>query len=250
MRLAPTRTRQIARYQRLIEGVQWPRLFMGFIVALAAAVGFLASFALLHAGVDPLWLRYPMAIAVAYLAFLFLLWCWLRVRHHDVLSGVDLTAPAPRTGTPWEPGGGRFGGGGASGSFDAGPALEQVSAETTSTFVAASSDAADAGGVFDLEELGFVLVAIAALIGAVFAAVWIIWAAPALLTELMLDAALATGLYRRLHGVAREHWLRTAIRRTVWPFIGVALLFSLAGGAMQIYAPHAKSIGAVIQHVR
>ena len=80
-----------------------------------------------------------------------------------------------------------------------------------------------------------------------FAAVWIVWAAPALLAELMVDAALATGLYRRRPGVEREHWLRTAVRRTVWPFVGVAVLFSLAGGAIQIYAPNAKSIGAVIQ---
>jgi hypothetical protein len=82
----------------------------------------------------------------------------------------------------------------------------------------------------------------------VFAAAGIVWVAPALFAELMVDAALATGLYRRLPGVEREHWLRTAVRRTVWPFVGVAVLFSLAGGAMQIYAPDAKSIGAVIQH--
>jgi hypothetical protein len=37
-------------------------------------------------------------------------------------------------------------------------------------------------------------------------------------------------------------------RRTVWPLVGIAILFSLAGAAMQAYAPGAKSIGQVIQY--
>jgi uncharacterized membrane protein YgcG len=251
--VAGRRTTEIAKLQRLIERMQLPRLSMMLIVALTAAVGFLASFALLHVGVGALWLRYPIAIAVAYAAFLFFLWCWLRLRRNDVFDGFDILTPGPRSGASfeeaWEGGGGRFGGGGASGSFDDSP-VGGVVAESGSSLSSAGSEGADAASAFDLEDLAFVLLAIAALIGGVWAAVWIVWAAPALLAELMLDAALATGLYRRLQGVERDHWLRTAVRRTAWPFAGVALLFSLVGGGLQIYAPHAKSIGQVIQHYK
>jgi hypothetical protein len=128
MRHAANRRREIARLQRLIERVHWPRLSMMLVVTLTAAAGFLASFALLHAGVNALWSRYLIAVAIAYLAFLFFLWCWLRLRRDGVPDGFD--------------------------------------------------------------------------------------------------------------------------RRTTWPFVAVALSFSLAGGAMQIYAPDAKSIGQVSQHYK
>ena len=250
--IAGRRTHEIGLLQRLLERRQSPRLAMMLIVVLTAAVGFLASFLLLHAGVGALWLRYPMSIAAAYLAFLCFVGCWLRLRRDDLLGSFDVAIPAPRTSpayeNPWEPGGGRFGGAGASGSFDD-PPFGHV-AEHAPNASSGSSDVADAAGAFDLEELSFILLAIAALIGAVLAALWIVWAAPALLAELMLDTALATGLYRRLHGVEREHWLRTAVCRTVWPFVAVAVLFSLMGAAMQFYAPQARAIGQVIQHYK
>lgn len=249
-----SRRSEIARLQRLIERAHSPRLSMMLIGALTAAVGFLASVVLLHAGVGSLGLRYPMATAIAYAAFLFFLWYWLRVRRDDVLDVLDFPSPGSLGGssssaaTPWEPGGGRFGGGGASGSFADGAQHAHLSAEGDASSAAGSTGLADAAEAFDLEDLTFVLLAIAALTAAAWATLWIVWAAPTLLAELMLDAALATGLYRRLRGVEGDHWLRTAVRRTVWPFIVVALSFSLAGGGMQIYAPEAKSIGQVLQH--
>ncbi len=88
--------------------------------------------------------------------------------------------------------------------------------------------------------------AIVALVGAACAALWMVWTAPALFAELLLDIGLAAGLYRRLRAVKGDHWLRTAIRRTAGPFVAVALLFALAGAVMQSYAPGAKSIGEVI----
>ena len=111
-----------------------------------------------------------------------------------------------------------------------------------------NSFAADASGALDAEEGVFVVLAILALVGALGATLWVVWAAPALLAELVLDAALAAGLYGRLRKVQEGHWLRTAIRLTGWRFIAVATLFALAGAAMQGYAPDARSLGEVIQH--
>lgn len=88
-----SRGREIARIQRLIERLHSPRLQMMLIVALTGAVGWLASFVLLHAGVDSLWSRYPVAVAIAYIAFLFFLWCWLRLRRDDLLDGLDIPTP-------------------------------------------------------------------------------------------------------------------------------------------------------------
>jgi hypothetical protein len=229
-----------------------PRLQMMLIVALTGAVGFLTSFTLLHSGVDAMWLRYSAAVAIAYAAFLFFLWCWLRLKSEDVIDGLEL--PVPGSGSdgaiadhPWQGGGGRSGGGGASGSWDDGPAFGQGYSEF-SPATADSTSLPDAAGAIDLEELGLVLLAIAALLGAAWAVLSIVWVAPALFAELLLDAALAAGLYRRLRSVDGDHWLRTAVSRTGWRFAGVAALFAVAGALMQLYAPEARSIGQVMQH--
>jgi len=215
------RGREIARIRRLIERLHAPRLQMALIVALTGAVGLLASFALLHAGVDSLWLRYPVAVALAYLAFLLFLWFWLRLRSADLLDFLQIDT--------------------SDGLFD--------DREVTQ-FSFPGSGVPDGGVTFDLDELGVVLVAAVALVGAACAAVWMVWTAPTLLAELLLDVVLSAGLYRRIRAVKGDHWLRTAIRRTAWPFVAVALLFALAGGVMQAYAPSAKSVGEVIRYYK
>jgi hypothetical protein len=231
---------------------------MALIVALTAAIGFLASFVLMHAGVDALWLRYPLAVAIAYVAFLFMLWCWLRSRGGELIDGLDLVDPVLGQGLPGSighdiselearPGGGEFGGGGASGSWD-GPEAGPEVAEASSAFSSPSVEVPGVGDALDLEGLAFVLLALALLGGAVWAACLVVWTAPVLLAEVLLDAALATGLYRRLRGVRGDHWLKTAIRRTIWPFAAVAATFALAGALLQACAPDAKSIGQVIEH--
>jgi hypothetical protein len=232
---------------------------MTLIVAVTGAVGFLASFALLYAGVNALWLRYPVAVATAYAAFLFFLWSWLRLRRDDRFDGLDIPIPnsSPSASVdstlqfpdkPFQPGGGVFGGGGASGFSGKAPEVAGWPSKTVAGSSAETPGVADVAGLLPLEELAAVILAIVALVGAALAALWIIWAAPALLAELLLDATLAAGLYRRLRGVQGDHWLRTAVGRTGWPFIVVGVLFALAGAAMQAYAPGAKSIGQVIQY--
>jgi hypothetical protein len=187
-------------------------------------------------------------------AFLFLLWRWLRSRSAEILDLVDIPTPEPVAGSELpaqhlEPGGGQFGGGGASDAFAESPELIRFSSEPEPGLSGASSSVSDATGALDLEDIGIVLVAVVALIGAAWAALSIIWAAPTLFAELLLDVLLAAGLYRRLRTVRGGRWLRTAIRRTGGPFVAVALLFGLAGAAMQAYAPGARSLGEVISRL-
>ncbi len=260
---ADPREREVARLRRLLERAHSPRLHMVLIVSLTGAAGFLASATLRTFGVDALWLRYLLAVAFAYGAFLGLLWAWLYVRRDDLLDAgdvldlVDVTVgPAPNAvSTALEPGsegfgGGAFGGGGAGGSFDdAGAALghaEVAHAVETGGLDVSDGGAAEAvSSAFDLDDLAFVLVAIAALAGALWAALWLVWGAPLLLAEVLFDAALAAGLYRRLRDVRGEHWLRTALRRTAAPFAALAVLLAVAGGILQHLAPEASSIGEV-----
>jgi hypothetical protein len=256
-RATDAREREVARLRRLIEHAHAPRLQMMLIVALTGAGGFLASAFLLSFGVEALWLRYALAVVLAYLVFLFLLWSWLRLRHDDLVDGIDLIDATLRAGAPapCEFGGGAFGGGGAGGSFDDAPAPASHAVAHASAGDAAPPKAGGglseaAAGALDLDELAAVVVAIAALAGALLAVFSLVWAAPVLLAELVFNAALAAGLYRRLRGVRGEHWLRTALRRTAGPFAVVALLFAVAGGALQHVVPEARSIGQVVDALR
>jgi len=211
------RRSEIARLRERLERDHWPRLQMSLIVLLTGAVGFLASYALLGAGIEAMALRYPLAAAGAYLAFLALLWTWARTREHDAWTEAD----------PTEIG------------FDAGgrPAAQAAEAGDGDWGLSA----ADAG-----DEAAWVLAALAAALCAVLAALWVIWIAPALMAELILDVALAGGLYRRLRRIETSHWLSTALRRTALPFLIIAAIAAGAGAAGAAYAPGAQTVGEVL----
>jgi hypothetical protein len=222
-----------------------PRLQVSVILLLTGLAGFLTSFLLLHLGISRMWLRYPIAIAVAYCVFLLLLhlWLWLqRGRKLDPpldVPGPDLLPDAlPRASESLRfGGGGDFGGGGAGGSWEGGPSSSSgVSADSVSDAV--SFDV-------DLETGWLVVLAIVALIGGLVASFYIIYIAPALLAEIIVDGILMVGLFKRMKRIDRRHWLQGALRQTILPAILVGVLFTVAGYVMQRAVPEAQSIGEV-----
>ncbi|WP_428420579.1 hypothetical protein [Methylibium sp.] len=250
-----TRSLVVLRLQRQLEAGSWPRLQMSLIVALTGAAGLLCSFLLLHAGVDRMALRYPLALAGAYGVFLCLLWLWLRTKASDYGDVPDPTGFLPSGGGLGDAplplhsgGGGDFGGGGASGSFDgpAGAWADVAPAPSTSVDLPSIGDAA--GSAFDADELAIPLVAIALAVGLALASLYVVYVAPALFAELLLDGALSYTLYRRLRaGDDSRHWFTTALRRTALPFALTAVFLAVAGAALSTYAPRARSIGEALR---
>jgi hypothetical protein len=220
---------------------------MSLLVGITGGAGFVASHLLLKAGLTEMWLRYLAAFSIAYLIFLALLWLWMRTRAEDYVDAPDFL-PSSRRGPDkpsFEGKGGEFGGGGASGRFD-GPA--------DSAYIE-SSDTLDCigkavGSVADTDELVIPLVALAVLATLILSSFWVIYSAPVLFAELLVDGVLAAGLYRRLRGLGNRHWLETAIRRTVVPFVVATLIAALVGWGMSLYAPEARSIGDVLLHAK
>src|SRR5688500_5100123 len=89
----------IQRLRRQLERHGYPRLQMLLLVALTGGAGFLASYGLLHAGLETLAWRYGLAVAIAYVFFLLLLWLWLRTGAEDyALEDVllEMADAAPR----------------------------------------------------------------------------------------------------------------------------------------------------------
>ena len=116
-----------------------------------------------------------------------------------------------------------------------------------------SSGGGSAGGGWDLDldEGAVWLIPIAIIVAIALGVVtYLVYLAPTLFAELLLDAGLAAGLYHRLMRTERRSWLTTAIRNTVVPACFVAALLALAGTIMQAVVPTAVSIGGVVSQLR
>lgn len=243
------RQRKIEFIRRRLLRKSYPRLHASLILLLTGIAGFLASVVLLRFGLSSMWLRYPVAILLAYGVFLILLRMWLslsRPREWELDEIVDTTSEVISDLPPGsEPGFGDvgdFAGGGAGGVWE-----ESVSTVTTT----ATNSSPSTGFSFDLdlEEGWLILIAIVAIIGGAIAALYIVYIAPALLAEILLDGVLLAGLYKQVKSIEHRHWFTTAIRRTVLSAILVAVFFGVAGYAMQRTAPEARSVGEVWKHL-
>lgn len=239
----------VQRVKRRLIRESFPRLQMALIVALTGGFGLLASFTLLRLGLDSMALRYPLALAFAYLFFLFLIWLWLRTNADDYRDAPDIVNLALSRGESGGPpdlqsgGGGDFGGGGATAAFDGSAApVDEAVASPLGTVREAAETAAQA------DEAAIPLAAIALAVGIAVASLYVVYIAPVLFAEVLVDGALSYALFRHLRGQDRQHWLASAFGRTIWPFTATAVFLMVVGAAMAAYAPGAKSVGQVVKH--
>ena len=237
--------------QRRLEHEGFPRVQMTLIVTLTGATGLLSSFLMLRGGVESMALRYPLALAIAYLAFLFMLWLWLRTKSDDYPLDIPDFSGSPSGGSghsaPFSGGGGQSGGGGASGSWDAAPDTSVNLSSGDSSIGDGVGDAV--GAVADgADELVVPLAVIALIIGLALASLYVIWIAPALFAELAVDGALSVALYKHLRKTDEPHWLMTACKRTMLPFLITGVFLSALGAVMSHYAPGARSVGEAMRY--
>jgi hypothetical protein len=189
-------------------------------VVVAGVSGLVTSFVALHLGLTRMAVRYPLAVAVAYAVFLAYLWIWLRMhgirirsearnRTIDISpSDLDVVALPFRSHAPapfefGQGGGFSGGGGGTEWGGSAGPEAPPP--------VFAAGHVAKKGGAsigFDLDDGAWVLlvagIAAAAVLGA---AIYVIYIAPVLFAEILLDGCgyavgLSAGVIDR-NGMAR-----------------------------------------------
>jgi heme/copper-type cytochrome/quinol oxidase subunit 4 len=236
------RQRDINRMGERLLHHGYPRLEMAFLVLVTGLAGFIASFALLHAGVQAMMLRYPLAVGFAFIALLLQLWLWLKLRHdwHEDLAetAADLASCSTDAAPGVNGGGGTFDGGGASGNFDL-PGGDLLTGP-----VEAAANAEEAAIPL------FALIGIAAVaLSMVLLAFSLVSTAPFLFAELLLDGAMSATLYRRLRHLPQRHWTQAVVRRTVVSFVLSAVLLAVAGLAMELTVPGAHTVGEFL-HLR
>lgn len=253
--MASDRARRISRLADRFSRTQAVRMTMLLVVGIGATVGFLTSAFLLWAGVRNMPVRYAVACALGYAAFVALMNRWLGVQAdresgsnavEHAVDALDVTGHVFRV--PGRSGGGRgvpdgvfeggrSGGAGASASFG-GPSTPPP------MYVPSASQASSRGSWMpDLDEDGLKLLpifAVIAIIVGLVAALGVIWSAPHLLAEILVDGAIAGGAYQRLK---QTGWTGGIIRRTWKPMLAIFLAFVLLGFAGHYFNPAADSIG-------
>lgn len=252
-----SRDKLIARAKERLLRHGLPRLQMSLMLALTGAAGFLSSYLLLQLGLDSMAVRYPIAVLVAYGVFLLLLRVWLKIQRDgwegDGLDLLEIPSGGSGGGSGgggFSGGGGRFGGGGASSSYEAPGLASPPPASAVRVPVKSGGGGSSKGSGFsfglDLDDSGFLVViaVLVATVAALGAAFYLIWSAPILLAEVLVDGLILTGLYKRLKRTDDpEHWVLGAVRRTWIPALMVVILFSFAGWLLQRAVPDARSIG-------
>jgi hypothetical protein len=240
MSMPQSRDTEIWRARQRLQRFGWPRLQMGAIVLLTGVAGLVASFVLLTSGIESMPLRYPLAILIAYGVFLLQMWGWIRWRGDPVADvtdmGIDLALSLPGSGSSggaWAGSGGGSGGAGSSASW--GDPVSSVGESSVLDVVDGDVE------VSTLPVLAVLAIAAVAVV-AVVAAGWVVWSAPVLMAELMVDAAIAGGLYRRMRGAQAQGWWWLCVRHTFWPLLGVIGFFVVFGGIAQWLSPGATTL--------
>ena len=94
---------------------------------------------------------------------------------------------------------------------------------------ATSGGGFDLGGICDGDDLGLVILVALLVFAIAAAAVYVIWAAPAILSEAAFQGVMAAALARRAKKISHGTWEGSVFRATVVPF-AIVLAFAVALG--------------------
>lgn len=241
------RQRSIRRVAGSLERESFPRATLLGFVSVAGLSGFLASAGGLALGLSSPAVRYALASLVGYLSFLLALSVWLRSRRRDdaSLTDIDLQPLAELSAKKAETfgGGGGFSGGGSGGRIHAAANVSDLApaAEAKGNLLgSAAGIAADADeGAVVLAPL---LLALALIIG-IAASVSVVWQAPVLLAEVLVDGTVAALVYQRVKARPAIHWTSSVWQRTWKPALAITVTLTVFGAIIPWLVPGADSIG-------
>lgn len=241
----------VAEARAELEREGWPRLQTSLILLASGGAAFGVSVSLLASGLDSMAVRYALAASAGYLVFILLIRVWIAWQRSrldltpDLADAVpDGRAPAGGSGTSMF-GGGRGGGGGGGASFD--PVATPRTTLAAPVRTDGSGGGASLGDWFDLDEGWWIALALSLALAALIAVLYVLYAAPLLLAEVALDAAVMSGVYRRLWRDDARHWTSGVLRHTWIPALVIVVCATGVGFAAQEIAPEARSIGGVIR---
>ena len=241
--------RHVARFEHAVRADlsarRWLRWHSFLLASVCFGVLWAVSAGLMRAGLGTLALRWPLALALAYAVFIGLLWVWCRwLLSRDEADVSDLVPDLGRIDGGRADvlfrsgGGGDFGGGGASGSFGSGDAIEGAGQVAGQVLEGAAS--ADEGIVVAV-PLAVVVGVAALLAGALGVAVFGLFGIEVLL-GVAVEIAIASAGGALAYRARREGWLAHALSRTIGP-MGIILVMVVGlGMVIDHWLPQAHSL--------
>ncbi len=178
------RRRMLGRLGRYLANRRSPRAVLSAILILTALVGFGVSVAMLKAGLNTMWLRYPLAVLGAWGVFLLLVRSWAERERDEIRVDEELSDLGPKDDY-----------------FGATTVREVARGARRSRWLdwldwLNPLDGTDAEGCL----VGLAaMAAIIALAGALVAIAGLIMEAEVVLAEVLLDVLLVSALNKRLH---------------------------------------------------
>jgi hypothetical protein len=255
------------RFRNALTHRYFIRLHMTVMMTLVVLSGLLASRLLLRAGVTHMGIRYPISVTISYLVFFGLVRLWIayalrahRARERAVKGSsswdvgdlipngsVDLPGKSVSAVGKLAEGGGRFGGGGSSLSFAEG----NVAAARPMVPIVppASSKGSSSGSSFSLDLDGdgvWLLILFLLLVGAICGAgVYLVYQAPAILSEAAFHTVLASGLVKTARDAHDPGWMESVLKATIIPFVIVLVLSGVFGQQAHKRCPGAVTVRQV-----
>ncbi len=248
---ASSRDASIATLAHRINSRYWPRVNAFFIALITALVALFFSAILWRAGMEEMTWRYPAAVILSYPFLLLFLWEW---SHRRLWDNWDIGTPEGGSSHSNSPGysdhaggGGEYGGAGASDSFDAGD-VSSFAGDAAGEVVGGGLEAAASADEGAVVVVPIVLtIALIVLCGGfAFSVIMLMWRAPRLLAELMVDAGTAGRLMVHARLADRQSWLSTATKRTLPSYMGLCVLFLVAGYLLELADPTAITLFDVL----
>ena len=235
------------------------RLHMFIILVATILSGVLSSKLVLVLDVTDFRIRYPLSVLLSYLVFFVCIKLWLccispqKSDKTNTLGWLDLPSASGRASgggvvPQLSAGGGQFSGAGASGFFEGHDAaivetglLSTPQPTPTSSASDGIGDVLDgAAGALGDDDIIVAVIVLAVLVGTIlFAAVYVLYGAPAILSEAAFEGLLAASLVKRTRAMSDESWVGSIFRTTWKPFAVTVVVAFLSGVVLHSYFPEA-----------
>ena len=255
---------RLARFKAALKKHFFLRFHMMLILTGVFSSGLILSKLLLEAGVRSMLIRYPIVLVLSYLMFFVFIKLWLLYVQRNARRNLSDTglcdaiilpdiggAPIGDVVDLIKPGGGEFGGGGASGSFADVSGIGDVPDSTGGVISAAvpqSGGSSCLPDIPDIDDDTIVLIVLGILLALILGVgLYLVYAAPAILSDAAVQAIMASSLYRASKRMDSPDWVGGIFRATWIPFTIMAILIIAVALVATHYCPGASKLSDVVR---
>ncbi len=242
------------------------RLHMLAILLATTLSGVLFSKVLFMCDIADFRIRYPLSVLASYLVFFSCIKLWLicispnKSNKTNALDWLDFPSPSGRGsgggGVPlFRGGGGQFSGAGASGSLegqDAAIVGTGILSESQPTPAGGASDGVggavgDAVGALGDDDTIVAVIVLAVFVATIFfSAVYLLYNAPAILSEAAFQGFLAASLIKHTRTMSDHSWVGSVFRMTWKPSVVTVGVAFLSGVVLHWYFPEAARLADIL----